>query len=503
MNKTAKTLMIQGTSSHVGKSLITAAILRILKRRGIKAAPFKPQNMALNSAVVKGGEIGRAQALQALAAGVEPTVDLNPVLLKPTTDSAAQVIIHGKVHAAMSARDYHCFKKEAMRFVMESFERLASDYDVIVIEGAGSPAEINLRENDIANMGMALMIGSPVLIVGDIDRGGVFASLLGTMALLTDEEKELVKGFIINKFRGDSTLLAPGIEALNERAQRPVLGVVPYIKGLRLPDEDSVALEAEHGRSGHGQGVVVIAVIKLPRISNFTDFDPLKGIDNVRLSFVEHPEHADLKGADMVIIPGTKNTLGDLNWLRERGLETAIQKAHRSGAMIAGICGGFQMLGTSVKDPYGVESGSAYAQGLGLINADTVLERDKKTFEVKAMASLFGAQFDIKGYEIHAGETQVNDAPFATITKRGGTNVDVGDGAAVVGSMLWGTYIHGIFDNDRFTQSLVGRLRKKKGISREAGQRPFSVIVEESIDLLADTVAGHVDITEIYRIMGL
>lgn len=501
MNKTAKTLMIQGTSSHVGKSLITAAILRILKRRGIKAAPFKAQNMALNSAVVKGGEIGRAQVLQAWAAGVEPTVDLNPVLLKPTTDSVTQVIIHGVVHATMSAREYHGFKKEAQRFVMESFERLASDYDVIVIEGAGSPAEINLRENDIANMGMALMAASPVLIVGDIDRGGVFASLLGTMELLTDEEKKLVKGFIINKFRGDLSLLAPGIDVLSERTQRPVLGVVPYIKGLRLPDEDSVALEADSTAAFTNEAVVVIVVIKLPRISNFTDFDPLKGLKGVRLKFAEHPER--IAGADMVIIPGTKNTIGDLNWLRERGLEAAIKMAHENGAMIAGICGGFQMLGSSVKDPYGVESGAVHAEGLGLINVETVLKRDKKTFEVKAMASLFGEEFDVEGYEIHMGETDVNDAPFATITSRGGTSVDVRDGAAVIGSMLWGTYIHGIFDNDLFTQSLVAWLKKKKGLDHEAGQRPFSVIVEESIDLLADTVAAHVDIVSLTRIMGL
>lgn len=501
MNKTAKTLMIQGTSSHVGKSLITAAILRILKRRGIKAAPFKAQNMALNSAVVKGGEIGRAQVLQALAAGVEPTVDLNPVLLKPTTDSVTQVIIHGVVAGTMSARDYHSFKKEARRHVVESFERLASDYDVIVIEGAGSPAEINLRENDIANMGMALIASSPVLIVGDIDRGGVFASLLGTMELLTDEEKKLVKGFIINKFRGDLSLLAPGIEVLSERTQRPVLGVVPYIKGLRLPDEDSVALEADFAPAFTNEAVVVIVVIKLPRISNFTDFDPLKGLKGVRLKFAEHPDQ--IAGADMVIIPGTKNTLGDLNWLGERGLKAAIKKAHENGAMIVGICGGFQMLGASVKDPYGVESGALSAQGLGLINAETVLEREKKTFEVKAMASLFGEEFELSGYEIHMGETNVNDAPFATITMRGGTSVDVRDGAAIVGSMLWGTYIHGIFDNDRFTQSLIDRLKKKKGWTREAGQKPFSVIVEESIDLLADTVAGHVDIASLTRIMGL
>ncbi|MFQ5736952.1 MAG: cobyric acid synthase, partial [Thermodesulfobacteriota bacterium] len=346
--RTAAPLMVQGTGSHVGKSVLTAALCRIFRDRGFKTAPFKAQNMALNSFVTRTGcEIGRAQAFQAEAAGVEPTADMNPVLLKPTGDSVCQVIIHGRVFGAMSAVEYHSFKKEAGKYVMESYARLASEYDVIVIEGAGSPAEVNLREGDIANMGVARMTGSPVLLAGDIDRGGVFASLVGTMELLTPDERERVKGFVINKFRGDIELLRPGLDFLSQRTGLPVLGVVPFFDASTLPDEDGVALQGAGAspRDGGG-GEVRIAVLKLPRISNFTDFDPLKLCAGVGLAFIEGPD--GLAGADMVIIPGTKNTLSDLGWLRERGFGEALAAFAKGGGMVAGICGGFQMLGTSV-----------------------------------------------------------------------------------------------------------------------------------------------------------
>ncbi|MEK7773192.1 MAG: cobyric acid synthase, partial [Deltaproteobacteria bacterium] len=388
IRKKARPVMLQGTASHVGKSVLTAALCRILRQKGFKVAPFKAQNMALNSAVaVDGGEIGRAQAFQAEAAGILPTVDLNPVLLKPTGDCVSQVIIHGKVYGSMSAVEYHAFKKDVRKYVLESYRRLERVYDVIVIEGAGSPAEINLRDNDIANMGVAELVGSPVIIVGDIDRGGVFASIVGTMELLTEDERKRVKGFLINKFRGDAGLLTPAIDYLERRAGLPVLGVIPYLKDISLPDEDGVTLDAGK-KAGAIPSEIEIAVVKLPRISNFTDFDPLKGSPGVAVHFVESPE--DITGADMVIIPGTKNTLEDLVWLKDRGFEEALRRYRGRGGFLAGICGGFQMLGACVKDPNGVESGLKAVSGLGLIDAETVIMKEKNTFQIAAEAGFPG-----------------------------------------------------------------------------------------------------------------
>lgn len=490
--------MLQGTGSHVGKSVLTAALCRIFRDMGFGVAPFKAQNMALNSFVTSGGcEIGRAQAFQAEAAGVEPTADMNPVLLKPTGNSVSQVIVHGKVHSTMSASGYHAFKKEAAVFVMESYERLSALYDVIVIEGAGSPAEVNLREGDIANMGMAGMVKSPVLLVGDIDRGGVLASIVGTMELLAPWERELVKGFIINKFRGDIALLAPGLDFLSGRTARPVLGVVPYIEGARLPDEDGVALQGS--TRGGGGGDVRVAVVKLPRISNFTDFDPLKLSPGVTLDFVE--DAASIEGADMVILPGTKNTLSDLLWLNERGFARAIADFAGRGGMVAGICGGFQMMGAMVSDPDGVESGLKQAAGLGLLNMETVLATDKSTFQVKAEARCFGG-YGIEGYEIHMGRTAGPITPFAKITERNGKKADVADGATE--GNLWGTYIHGIFDNDSFRDALLGTLRSAKGLSSAGPSGPgFALKREEAIKELASVVAGSLDMEAILRIAGL
>lgn len=491
--------MVQGTSSHVGKSVLCAALCRIFKDKGLRVAPFKAQNMALNSSVTAdGGEIGRAQAHQAEAAGVAPTVDMNPILLKPTGEQSSQVIIHGRVHGVMSAREYHAFKKDARRHVLESYERLASSYDVIVIEGAGSPAEINLREHDLANMGIAEMTESPVILAGDIDRGGVFAALVGTIELLTPSERARLRGFIINKFRGDIELLKPGLSFLTERTGLPVLGVVPHIRDLLLPDEDGVGLETRPVGRSKPDGIRLV-VVKLPRISNFTDFDPFRAQDGVTLTFIEDPSQID--GADCVIIPGSKNTLEDLRWLVERGFGEKLQNFRHHG-MIVGICGGFQMLGRTVSDPHGMESDLGTAEGLGLLDVKTVMSAQKKTFQVSAEAAIAGESIAVKGYEIHMGETNGEAAPFAVISRRNGTAVAVADGAASKDGQVWGTYIHGIFDSDDFRIAFLDRLRRKKGHASGPVCRPFAQSNEASIAAFAQTVRESLDMERIMEMVG-
>lgn len=500
----ARPVMVQGTSSHAGKSVLTAAFCRILAGRGLKVAPFKAQNMALNAFVTAdGGEIGRAQAFQAEAAGCEPTVDMNPVLLKPTADSHTQVIVQGKVYGQMSAKEYNVFKKEARSFVLESYTRLASSYDVIVIEGAGSPAEINLREHDIANMGMAEMAESPVVLVGDIERGGVFASFVGTMELLPAPERERVKGFIINKFRGDLALLEPGLVYLTERTGVPVLGVVPFTDDMDLPDEDGVALDGIRAEMCHDGSELRIAVLRLPRISNFTDFDPLRLEPGVSLYFTKEP--GGLEGADMAVIPGSKNTLSDLEWLKKRGFPGALRGLIKRGGTVAGICGGFQMMGDCIKDPLGVESSMKQAEGLGLIDASTVLKGDKRTFQVTAeLKGMYaGEGISLKGYEIHMGETGAQRRPFATVTERNSEPVSVRDGYVSEDGKLWGTYIHGVFDNDRFRQRLLNGLREKNGLPPRTGSRGFSSLKEDAISRLAGVVREGIDIERLYNIIGI
>ena len=517
--RSAKPVMIQGTASHVGKTVITAALCRILRNRGLSVAPFKAQNMALNSFVTDtGAEIGRAQALQAEAASITPTADMNPVLLKPTGDSRTQVIIQGRVYGNMSALEYHRFKAEAASFVRVSYERLAALHDVIVIEGAGSPAEINLKKNDIANMGTAFMAKSPVLLVGDIDRGGVLASIVGTMELLTKRERTSVKGFIINRFRGDIDLLAPGIEFLKKRTGLPNLGVIPYIKNLELPDEDSVALDTPRSaRSGpNGAGKINLKVIRLPRISNFTDFDPLGREPDLSLSFITDP--GELEGADMAIIPGSKNTLEDLEWLKSKGFSGPLKRLRSKGAVVAGICGGYQMLGTGIKDPAGVEGVPSKkrrsAPGLGLLRAETVLKGMKDTFQVKA--ELFDWMkggikkppknpIRVTGYEIHMGETRSGARPFSKIFERNSAKVDISDGAVSADGLVWGTYIHGIFDNDAFRASVIDGLKRRKGIRplKDAGPSCFNELKEASIERLAAAVEENLDMERIFNIIGL
>lgn len=497
--------MVQGTASHVGKSLLTAALCRILRERGLSVAPFKAQNMALNSFVTAdGGEIGRAQAFQAEAAGIAPTVDMNPVLLKPSGESRSQVIIHGRVHSVMSARDYQGFRREAARYVLESYERLAGRYDAVVIEGAGSPAEINLRDGDIANMGMAAMADSPVVLVGDIDRGGVFAAFVGTLELLEPAERRRVKGLVINKFRGDASLLEGAVGFVEERTGVPVLGVVPWFDRRGLPDEDGVAVEGPfaQGRgatAGAAGGTVVVAVVRLPRISNFTDFDPFTVEDDVELRYVD--DAAALAGADLVVLPGSKNTIEDLVWLRGRGLCGAIREHARRGGMVAGVCGGLQMLGRSVEDPSGVESGGR-CEGLGLVEGRTRMLEVKKTVHASGEVDMSGVwpgagRYEVAGYEIHMGETTVMGCrPFAVVGGREEGFVS-GDGS------VWGTYIHGLFDGDGFRRALVNELRRRKGLAPLRSGGRWGRERAAAVERLSRLVESAIDVDKILEIMGL
>ena len=503
MSDKARPIMLQGTSSHVGKSILTAALCRIFMEHGLRVAPFKAQNMALNSFVtIDGGEIGRAQAFQAEAAGIEPTVDMNPILLKPTSDMGSQVIVHGKVYGNMKAAEYHRFKKEAARYVLESYRRLEEKNDLIIIEGAGSPAEINLRENDIANMGFAEMVDAPVILIGDIDRGGVFASLVGTMELLTASEKKRVKGFIINKFRGDFELLKPGLDFLENKTGLPVFGVVPYLEDINLPDEDGVVLESGQWSVVSGQKKITIVVIKLPRISNFTDFDPFRFEPDVSIHYITEP--AKLDGADVVIIPGSKNTLEDLDWLWKAGIADRLIHYAENGGKVIGICGGFQMMGKLIKDPHGVESHVKEMKGLGLLHGETILEKEKKTYQVAAIiqAADNRQHTTVKGYEIHMGETAGREHPFSIITKRNNTAVKREDGAISANGKIWGTYIHGIFDNDAFRTGFLNEIRTDRGLP-ERGVISFKDKKDENIKTLARTINDSIDLPGLYEIMGL
>ncbi|MBI1921391.1 MAG: cobyric acid synthase [Geobacter sp.] len=499
-------VMLCGTGSDVGKSVLTAGICRILKRRGIAVAPFKSQNMALNSAVTpEGGEIGRAQAVQAEACSIPPHTDMNPVLLKPNSDTGSQVIVQGKVVGNMRVAEYNAYKPEAFVSVRESFERLKSSFDFIVIEGAGSIAEINLKAHDIANMKVAEMAGCPVILVADIDRGGVFAQIVGTLELLEPAEKARIAGVVINKFRGDASLLTPGIEYVEQRTGVPVLGVVPYFTGFRLPEEDSVAL---HRRvTGNGQratGKINIGVVKLPRISNYTDFDPLEREPDVALSYLEEP--VAVQGLDMVVIPGSKSTVTDLDFLQESGFCRAIREF--SGTVV-GICGGYQMLGRRVSDPHGVESDSRReAEGLGLLDTVTVMLPEKKTHQ--ATAQLLPAGYiaaprccaELAGYEIHMGETILGSGakPFARIVRRSMADTEVLDGAVSADGRVFGTYLHGLFDNSEFRSAFLNRLRKSKGLPLS----PASVLSEgDPFDLLADHLERHLDMERLLAFCGI
>lgn len=436
-----QTLMVQGTTSDAGKTTVVAALCRLLARQGTNVVPFKPQNMALNSAVTaEGREIGRAQALQALAAGIAPHTDMNPVLLKPSSDTGAQVIIHGKVRADMNARDYHQYKTIAMQAVLASYGRLVQRYEAIIVEGAGSPAEINLRDRDIANMGFAEAVDCPVILVADIDRGGVFAHIVGTLACLSNSERERIIGFVINRFRGDISLLEPGLEWLRRETGKPVLAVLPYLQGLHLDAEDAIAKE----QASSGKFKIVVPV--LPRISNHTDFDALRAHPDVDLTFVG-PDHP-IPAADLIILPGSKNTRNDLAWLIAHGWADALLKHLRYGGKVIGICGGFQILGKVISDPHGVEGEPGASAGLALFDMGTELKTEKRLLEVSGRCVF--ADASVRGYEIHAGiSTGVALAtPAFTISGQP-------EGAISDDNQVLGTYLHGIFDHPQACNALL------------------------------------------------
>ena len=435
------TLMVQGTTSDAGKSTVVAALCRVLKNQGLRVAPFKPQNMALNSAVTAdGGEIGRAQALQAIAAGVAPHTDMTPVLLKPSSDTGAQIVIHGKVRAEMNARDYHEYKTVAMEAVLESYQRLRGQYDSIVVEGAGSPAEINLRDRDIANMGFAEAVDCPVILVADIDRGGVFAHIVGTLSCLSQSERDRIIGFVINRFRGDITLLEPGNVWLEQQTGKPVLAVLPYLQGLFLDAEDAVQpLQAS-------RGAFRILVPSVPRMSNHTDFDALRVHPDVDLRFVRKDEAKP--PCDLLIIPGSKNTRGDLAWLQAQGWPVYLARHLRYGGKVIGICGGFQMLGRSVADPHGIEGAAGTSAGLGLLDMETELTADKRLAQVAGRCAF--ADAGVAGYEIHMGVSRGPALALPAFVIDGRP-----EGARSADEQVLGSYLHGMFDTPQACSALL------------------------------------------------
>lgn len=499
--------MLQGTSSHVGKSILTTALCRIFLQDGQRVVPFKAQNMALNSYVTADGlEMGRAQVAQAEAAGLLPMVDMNPVLLKPTGNACSQVILNGRPVGNMSAREYHKgYAIKAFDAVKEALSRLDKAYDTLVIEGAGSPAEINLKDHDIVNMRVAKHLGAPVLLVADIDRGGSLAALVGTLELLDEEERAHVKGLIINKFRGDVSLFTPAIDFLEEKTGKPVLGVIPYIGDLGIDDEDSVFLE-EKG-TGPSSDKVNIAVVQVPKISNFTDFDSLSREKDAVLYYARRPEELD--GADAVILPGSKNTTEDLLFLKEQGWDKALAAFMKKGKPVIGICGGYQMMGDAVVDPDGSESDLGSVEGLHILQGTTTFNREKLTFQVTAECQdlpFVGGSIDARnltGYEIHMGRTDAtgNDLHPFVVTRRSEKPCEVTVGAARRDGLAWGTYIHGIFDNDDFRRQFINGLRRQKGWQALPVSLHYREEKEEKYDRLAAVVREALDMPTLTRII--
>ncbi|OLQ84869.1 cobyric acid synthase CobQ [Vibrio ponticus] len=486
MQSPLKALMVQGTTSDAGKSVLVAGLCRVLARKGVKVAPFKPQNMALNSAVTKdGGEIGRAQAVQAAACNIEPSVHMNPVLLKPNSDTGAQVILQGKALTNMEATGYHDYKLVAMNTVMDSFSRLQNEYESVMIEGAGSPAEINLRANDIANMGFAENADVPVIIVADIDRGGVFAHLYGTLELLSQSEQDRVIGFVINRFRGDIALLESGLDWLEEKTGKPVIGVLPYLHGFDLEAEDAIDSQQQLG----DQAKLVVKVPVFTRISNHTDFDALRQNPDIDLQYVGKGQ--SLSGADVIILPGSKSTRADLEYLRSQGWDKELAKHLRFGGKVIGICGGFQMLGQSVADPLGIEGEPGVTQGLGYLDVTTTMTENKKLNRVSGTLELCGKQAHVTGYEIHAGESkvlerqpiQLSDGHF--------------DGALSECGQVFGTYLHGVFDDAEALSLLCEWMgfANVTTVDHQANQ-------ERAINRIADAIEEHMKLELLWPELG-
>lgn len=503
-----KAIMIQGTMSNAGKSFLAAGLCRVLKQDGFRVAPFKSQNMALNSFITREGlEMGRAQVVQAEAAGIEPRVDMNPILLKPTSDSGSQVIVGGVPLKTMGANEYFAFKKSLVPEVKKAYQRLAKEFDVIVIEGAGSPAEINLRQDDIVNMGMAEIADAPVLLAGDIDRGGVFAQLYGTMALLADKDKARVKGLVINKFRGDKAILDPGLLMLQELCGVPVLGVVPYAD-VDIEDEDSLGRHLCSRRGGE-TALVEIAVLRFPRISNFTDFQVFSCFPEVNVHYVDRLE--TLGNPDLVILPGTKNTIEDLLWMRKNGLEASIKKLAAKEVPVFGICGGFQMLGEWVWDPSGVETKAFLDRpvgGLSLLPVRTVFEKEKTRTRMTGSCAFVDGIFEdlsgmeIEGYEIHMGKTECAIPPLAYLMEADGSHKARMDGCQK--GNIYGTYIHGFFDKEGVAASIVAALLKRKGLSlSEAKGFSYAEHKEQQYERLGALIRDSLSMEAIYDMIGI
>lgn len=480
----SKTLMVLGTCSNAGKSLIVAGICRILKNRGYKVAPYKSQNMALNSFITEDGlEMGRAQVVQAEAAGVKPDVRMNPILLKPNSDTGSQIILHGEVYGNYTASLYYEEKEFFEREAVKALEELEKDFDYIIMEGAGSASEINLKSKDIVNMGLAKKVGAPVIVVGDIDRGGVFGALAGTMLLFDEEERELVKGVIINKFRGNIDILKPGVDIIEDIIKKPVLGVVPYMD-VDIDDEDSLSMKEKGSKVN---GLIDIVVIRTPRISNFTDFNAFEQFEGVGVRYVKSPK--DIGDPDMIIIPGTKSTMGDLKWLRETGMETRIQKHASKGKPVFGICGGYQMLGQYLKDEYGVEGGGEM-KGIGLLPHSTEFSESKtRKSQIGKLAKVDGifgglSGMEYEGYEIHMG-------------------ISPGFGNIINEGNIYGTYIHGIFDRSEISSEIINSLMKSKGI--EISYKDvidMDKYKEKQYEILAENLEEAIDVDELLAILG-
>jgi adenosylcobyric acid synthase len=498
-------LMILGAGSDVGKSLLVAGLCRLFRQEGVRVAPFKAQNMALNSFITpEGGEMGRSQVVQAQAAGLVAHVDMNPILLKPTAGVGAQVIVGGKVLGNFTSEDYYRLKPTLVRRVMASFRRLARQYDLIILEGAGSAVELNLRKNDLVNFFMAKKAGAAALLTADIDRGGVFAATIGSFHLLTRTERRLLKGFIINRFRGDPSLFREGVEIIEQRTARPVLGVVPFFPDLALPEEDSVPLDRLERRSDAGiPHLLSVGVVRLPHISNYTDFLPLEQDPRMDLQYLDH--RAGLAGLNLVILPGTKNTISDLLYLKETGLAAKIQDYAHQGGRVLGICGGYQILGEEVLDTLGMEGQPRSEPGLGLLPVVTTLEGEKTTTQVRAQVlGLPGRGLEVRGYEIHLGATSVRGPgdPAMTLTSRNNQPTAAPDGWVSPDGLIMGTYVHGLFDADGFRQAFITALLGSRPGSPEASPAwSFQAFQEAQFDRLAEALRRHLDLGRLWEII--
>lgn len=500
-----KSIMVQGTMSNSGKSLLTAGLCRVFNQDGYKVAPFKSQNMALNSFITReGAEMGRAQVVQAEAARVEPSVLMNPILLKPTSDQGSQVIVNGTAIGTMAASEYFAFKTQLIPDVMKAFNGLEEQYEIIVLEGAGSPAEINLRGQDIVNMGMAKMAKAPVLLVADIDRGGVFAAIYGTLMLMEPDERAMVKGIVINKFRGDVNILKPGLKMIEEKTGVPVVGVLPMLD-IDIEDEDSLSERLDDKREAK---LVDIAVIRIPRMSNYTDFNIFELVPGVSVRYVKSVR--ELGHPDMIILPGTKNTIGDLLWLRQSGLEAEVLKQAHAGTVVFGVCGGYQMLGQKISDPYGIEEGGEIA-AMGLLPIETIFAEKKRTIQVSGKFANVKGRFtklngmDFHGYEIHSGVTIIDESQYLAQMKPIYENSEeVLEGSQnLKGNLeIYGTYVHGVFDGDGIAKNIVEALLAKKGLKQDDIEViSFAEYKDQQYELLAEQIRKNVDLEKIYEIL--